>query len=89
MVETYNKIVHVCGLDGDFKRNVFGDMGKLIPICDNIKKKYAICKKCENGTKALFSYRLSNEKEINVIGSDCYIPVCRNCYIKLNTQKKK
>ena len=84
LVEKYHKIVHVCGLDGDFKRNEFGHLLKLIPLCDNIIKKTAICSVCEDGTKALFSHRLSNETAIKVIGSSNYIPVCRGCDIKLN-----
>ena len=84
LVDKHHKIVHVCGLDGDFQRNEFGQLLKLIPICDNIIKKTAICSVCEDGTKALFSHRLSKETEIKVIGSSNYIPVCRKCYMKLN-----
>lgn len=87
LVETHNKIVHVCGLDGDFKRNMFEELMKLVPICDNITKKTAICMKCKNGTKALFSHRISDEDAVKVIGSDNYIPVCRKCYIELNRKK--
>lgn len=82
LVEKYSKIVYVCGLDSDFKRNSFDEMIKLYPIADNIIKKYSLCVNCKNGTKALFSYRKSNEKEIKVIGSDNYIPLCRKCYLQ-------
>lgn len=84
MVEQYNKIVHVCGLDGDFQRNGFEQIIKLIPLADNIVKKTSFCVNCKNGTKALFSYRITSEKEVKVIGSDNYIPLCRNCYLQYN-----
>lgn len=87
LVEEHNKIVHVCGLDGDFKRNGFSELLRLIPICNNIVKKSAICMKCKNGTRALFSHRVSKEDAVKVIGSDNYIPVCRSCYLELNKKK--
>ena len=80
LVEKYNKTVYVCGLDGDFKRNGFSQIMKLIPLCDDIIKKKSICKGCEDGTNAIFSHRVSNEKQVKVIGSNNYIPLCRNCY---------
>ena len=80
LVETYNKKVYVCGLDGDFERNTFGEMLKLIPRADKFYKQYAICKICKDGTKASFSKRITSEKDQTVIGSDNYIPVCRKCY---------
>jgi thymidine kinase len=84
IVDDKKKIVHVCGLDGDFKRNGFPQIIQLIPHADSIIKKYSICKGCQNGTKALFSHRLSNETEVKVIGADNYIPLCRNCYNSYN-----
>jgi len=82
LVEKHNKIVHVSGLDGDFKRNAFGEIIDLIPLSDDIIKKKAICSICENGTLALFSKRIINSQEIKLIGNDIYKPVCRKCYNK-------
>jgi thymidine kinase len=42
---------------------------------------------CKNGTKALFSLRVTEEKEQVLIGSDCYKPVCRACYNKYHKNK--
>jgi len=75
-----NKKVYICGLDGDFKRNKFGQILDLIPYCDKIQKLTSICSLCRDGTPGIFSMRLTNEKEQMIIGSDNYIPVCRNCY---------
>lgn len=78
LVEKYKKKVYICGLDGDFKRNKFGDMLDLIPICDIITKLSAICLRCKK--TAIFSKRLSLEEQQVVIGSSNYAPMCRNCY---------
>jgi thymidine kinase len=78
----YNKKIYICGLDGDFERKKFGAMIDLIPLCDNVKKLKSLCSLCKNGTHGIFSMRLTNEKEQTVVGSDSYIPVCRNCYEK-------
>jgi len=74
------KRVCVAGLDGDFQRNKFGQILDLIPYCDKIQKLTSICSLCRDGTPGIFSMRLTNEKEQMIIGSDNYIPVCRNCY---------
>jgi len=92
LVDTHRKMVHVCGLDGDFNRNTFGTLLKLIPLCDKITKKKAICANCANGTKALFSHRLTNEQSVKVIGSSNYIPLCRSCYLhekSISVEKSK
>ena len=78
IVEKYKKDVYICGLDGDFNRNKFGNILDLIPICDDIIKLKAKCNICNKD--AIFSKRLSNESKQIVVGNDNYIPVCRNCY---------
>jgi thymidine kinase len=83
----YNKRVYVCGLDGDFERKKIGNILDLIPLCDKVTKLTSLCSLCKNGTLGIFSMRLSDEKEQIVIGSDNYIPVCRNCY-ETNYSKK-
>jgi thymidine kinase len=74
------KQVYICGLDGDFQRQKFGDILELIPMCDKVTKLNSLCSICKNGTPGIFSKRISNEKEQFLIGSDNYLPVCRNCY---------
>jgi thymidine kinase len=82
LVEKMNKRVYICGLDGDFKRNSFGTLLNLIPLCDNVTKLHSNCNSCNN--EALFSHRISDEKELVVIGSSNYVPLCRNCYNNMN-----
>ena len=76
----HGKQVYVCGLDGDFERKKFGQMFDLIPLCDKVTKLTSLCSKCKNRTPAIFSMRLTDEREQTVIGSQNYIPVCRRCY---------
>lgn len=85
-VEVHGKILIVAGLNGDFRRNVFGQMVELIPFCDSITKLSSFCVLCS--TKGLmnaapFTKRIdtSNENQIVIGGYDSYIPVCRNCYV--------
>jgi thymidine kinase len=78
----YEKKVYVCGLDGDFERKKFGSILDLIPFCDKITKLTSLCSICRDGTAAIFSMRLTDEKEQTVVGSTNYIPVCRKCYNK-------
>ena len=81
-VEKYHKNVYICGLNSDFKRNKFGNWLDLETWSDNVVLLNSFCSHCKK-RPAIFSHRLSKEAELEVIGSDCYIPVCRKCYISL------
>jgi thymidine kinase len=79
LVNTLNKHVFVFGLDGDFKRNKFGQILDLIPHCDVVEKLTAVCNECNK--TAIFSYRTNESCEQMLIGShDVYQPLCRVCY---------
>jgi len=77
----HGKTVYVCGLDGDFKQQKFGQILDLIPICDKVVKLTAICHICKGD--AIFSHRLSEELDQVVIGSSNYVPLCRSCYCRV------
>ena len=79
LVNVVNKKVYVCGLDGDYQRREFGSILKIIPLCDDVVKLKAICKFCKIND-GIFTFRLSNDKEQTVIGTDIYTALCRNCY---------
>jgi thymidine kinase len=85
MVECNNKTVYICGLDGDFKRNKFGEILDLLPFCDNVVKLKSLCSLCRNGKRALFSHRVTEEQGQVSIGSDNYKPLCRSCYLEENS----
>lgn len=77
-----NKKVYICGLDGDFERKKFGQILDLIPHSNNVTKITSLCSLCKDGTRGIFSMRLTGEKQQTLVGSDNYIPVCRGCYEK-------
>lgn len=82
LVEVLNFRVALYGLDGDFQRKPFGKMLDLIPHCDNLVKLHAYCYNCKNGTKGIFSKRITKETGQKVIGSSNYRPLCRKCFLK-------
>ena len=75
------KHIYVCGLDGDYQMKKFGQILDIIPLCNEVEKLSAICSICKNGTKAYFTKRITDEKGQKVIGTDNYLPVCRNCHL--------
>ena len=84
-VDKKSKIVICAGLDGDFKRENFGNMYKLYPLCDKITKINALCKKCGNGTPALFTNRIiNNNNQMMIGGNEIYESVCRKHYLEIN-----
>jgi len=82
LINHSKKRIHICGLDGDFKRKKFGQILDLIPLCDTISKLHAKCLTC--GDPGIFSHRVTHESEQVVIGSDNYLPLCRRCYNNSN-----
>jgi len=80
-VEKLNKTVIASGLDGDFNKNPFGDVLKLIPYSNKVRKLSALCRKCGDGTLAHFTKRKTTDIEKTIIGStDVYESVCRKHY---------
>ncbi len=78
------KHIYIAGLDSDYKKQKFGEILDLIPICDNIQKLASLCSLCRDGTKAIFSHRLSDQLVQTLVGSTNYVPLCRNCHEKNN-----
>jgi thymidine kinase len=83
--DNHQKIIIIAGLDGDFMRNPFGDVLRLIPHADKVTKLNALCKKCGDGTLAHFTRRKTKNDELTLIGSDAiYEAVCRFHYLKID-----
>ena len=81
-VDERNKHVIVGGLDGDFKRKPIGQILDLIPYADKCKKISSLCKYCNDGTKALFSYRkIKSDQQVQIGGEETYVPLCRTHYL--------
>lgn len=80
------KLVLVAGLDGDFKRERFGQVLDMVPVADTVTKLTSQCAYCTEA--ALFSLRtVAGEQQEVVGGADLYQPVCRACYATLSSVK--
>lgn len=83
MTDIDKKIVYVTALNGDSNRNLFGDVYKLLPLCDNIEFMQALCIKCSDGTLGIYSKRYSdNHEQVCVAGASVYQAVCREHYFE-------
>tara|TARA_B100000700_G_C14684461_1_gene686897 strand:- start:171 stop:734 length:564 start_codon:yes stop_codon:yes gene_type:complete len=73
------KQVIVSGLNGDYKREPFEIISKLIPKAENITFLNAVCK--ETGKEAYFTKRKTESKDKLLIGGEeTYDAVCRKKY---------
>lgn len=79
-----NKKVIVAGLNSDYRRERFGQITDLFPICDTVCKLDSFCNVCKGKgkiSKAIFTKRIVKNNDIVFIGaSESYISVCRDCY---------
>jgi thymidine kinase len=81
-VDRYGKHVVVVGLDGDAERRPFGEVLALMAHADVIEKKTALCRRCGDGTAAIFTKALSGREErVTVGGANIYEPMCRRHYL--------
>jgi len=81
-VESHGKHVVVVGLDSDAERRPFGDVLALAALADSIEKKTALCRRCGDGTPAIFTRALAaKDTQVAVGGADMYEPVCRRHFI--------
>lgn len=86
MVDQKNKHVIVAGLDGDARREKFGEILDIIPIADDYTKLKAFCKICNENNNtlntAIFTKKIQGDLELQKdIGSgEKFIPVCRYHY---------
>ena len=73
------KIVIVSALNGNFKREPFEVISKLISKAETIQNITAICFNCNE--EANYSLRISkDEREVVIGGDDMYKPSCRSCH---------
>jgi len=82
-VDLHGKHVVVVGLDSDKERKPFGDVLALGAQADSIEKKTALCRRCGDGTAAIFTKALEkgSRNQVAVGGADMYEPVCRFHYL--------
>lgn len=78
LADKHNKIVIAAGLSGDYKREPFGDVLRLIPHAEKLIVLSALCSICNDGTLAQFTKRIVSNSEHTLIGAgNYYKSVCR------------
>ena len=89
-VDVLGKKVVVSGLDTDFRRKPFGQVGALSLHTQDVTKLSSYCDECVNRCvtppqKTMFNHRITSETETTVVGgSETYVAVCRDCWNSLN-----
>jgi thymidine kinase len=89
LVDKQGKRVLVAGLDADYKKQAVGQIIYLVPHCDTVTKLTPFCKMClvreKKIVNAVFTKyigdKMSGGDNIDIGGSDKYLPVCRECYL--------
>ena len=87
--EQRRKHVIIAGLDGDFRREPFGDILRCVPLCDSVDKLAALELKADGTTRpAIFTHRCddSNTNIIDIGGENKYIAVSRESYLRLRSK---
>ena len=76
------KTVYVYGLDGNARREDFGQLTRLCSLADTFTKRHALCQMCKDGTPAPFTVALIPLPVTGVLvgGSETYAAVCRRHY---------
>jgi thymidine kinase len=81
-VDVHGKHVVVVGLDSDAEKRPFGDVLALMANADSIEKKTALCRRCGDGTPAIFTRAVGPRNEVVAVGgADMYEPVCRRHFV--------
>ncbi|MGN1328002.1 MAG: thymidine kinase [Clostridia bacterium] len=76
------KKFYIAGLNLTSEKKVFGKMGDLMCIADNIEMMTSICEVCKS-EEAVFTYFKGKKDTDIMVGDSEYLPVCRNCYNQL------
>lgn len=76
------KRFYIAGLNLTSEKKVFGKMGDLMCIADNIEMMTSICEVCKS-EEAVFTYFKGHKDTDIMVGDNQYLPVCRSCYNKL------
>lgn len=76
------KYVIISGLDGNYKREPFGEMMYLISHCDEYVKLKALCVECCDGTEGIFTWKTKNRDKqiVDIGGTEMYVALCREHY---------
>lgn len=74
----HNKEVIICGLDGDYNQQKFGQILDLIPLSTKVDKLSGFCGLCNNKTEGQYTIRKNNYTKQELVGAnDLYMCVCK------------
>ena len=78
LIETNDITLIIAGLDGDYKKDPFGDMLTIIPYANRVTKLTALC---QCGKPASFSKRITEITDQILVGSiETHIASCEKCF---------
>ena len=89
ITDNYEKKIIAVGLDGSSEREPIGDVLKLIPYADKVKKLTALCKDCNDGTQGIYSSKMITSSLFDVGSSDKYETLCRHHFLRKHPELKK
>ena len=72
--------IYIAGLNLTTNLKPFGIIGQILAISDNIIKLYSSCYYC--GKQANYTKCLVNKTNDTLIGSNEYVPICKDCIRK-------
>lgn len=86
-VDNQKKIVIVAGLNGDYRREPFGEINDLTSHSETVIKLSSFCKLCKDNDNGIhvanFTKRIvKGDSQVLIGGSESYVPVCRSCFLK-------
>ncbi|ORC85945.1 thymidine kinase [Trypanosoma theileri] len=73
------KHILVASLDGDCHQQSFGEVHRLLPLCESVQKLSAICMKCRTREAFFTQRRVEMPQQVVVGGVELYETVCRFC----------
>lgn len=86
LIQSRSVRIIISALDGTFKQEMFPQIGLLLPWVEKLKKLTAVCDYC--GEKAYFSFRLTDDETLIVIGGkELYKALCGPCLEKAHVKK--
>lgn len=76
----YNYNIYIAGLNLTTELVPFGIIPEILAISDNIYKLHSVCYYC--GKSADYTKCLADKSSDILVGSDEYLPVCKDCLFK-------
>lgn len=83
MMDKCNKKIYISALNGDSQRKPFGEINQLLSLAHHIEWMTALCIKCKDGTKGIYSKaKIVLADQIHVGSAEEYDAVCLKHYLE-------